>query len=148
MREGRKINCIKPVYYWWAPSHLADKTWLFLSLHCIFATGLLGAAGPTEGCPHTHPTWGSASKIPQASPVSLSAATQLICASNTASAHTHLTNKGGQHLAAVNRSRSRGIKKPKLIMTPEVLVLNPTWKTPERPLIMKWIKQFKNINIH
>lgn len=58
--------------------------------------------------------------------------------------HTHLTNKGGQILAAVNQSRSEGIKNPELITTPEVLVLNPTWKTPERPVTMKSITQFKD----
>lgn len=79
-----------------------------------------------------------------ACPVSLSAATQLIRASNTDFMHIHLTNKEGQILAAVNQSRSEGIKNPELTATPEVLVLNPTWKTPERPVTMKSIKQFKN----
>lgn len=113
--------------------------WGFSVTTCIFATGLLGAAGPTKGCLHTNTTWGAASKTPQAF-LFPSLHSCFLHAANTAFTRTYLSNKWGQTLATVNWSRSRGIKKSKLITTPEVLVSNATWKTPEIPLIMKLMK--------
>lgn len=129
-------------YYWSAPCHPAvkpDFLFLFQLFCCLSVTGLLGAAGPAEGYCHAHLPRGTASKRPSRACVLLSVAIPLMY---TASAHTWQPQET-KIFTAVNRSRSGGIKKPKLITTPEVLALNPPWKTPERPLIMEWIKQFK-----
>lgn len=45
----KKIYCIKLVYYWWAPSHLTDKTWLLFITTLFICQGYWGLEGQQSG---------------------------------------------------------------------------------------------------
>lgn len=107
---------------------LAVQNFLFIffnSLSYLFVTGLPGAAWWTEGHANTHLLM-----------VQEQNTTGVLCAplcshrADTLLLHTPVCQRAKVR-DAVSWSRSGGIKKPKLITTPEILVLKATWKTPE-----------------